>query len=80
MGQTINPCGLRISVTKDWESKWIYRKGKDDSILLLDSKTKKEKKDWNSHHLKIKTYTAFIRAVKKKVTKRTTLPRKKVLA
>lgn len=80
MGQTINPCGLRIPVIKDWESRWIYLKGNDE-ILVLDTKAKtKKNKTWNSHHLKIKTYTAFIRAVKKKVTKRTTLPRKKVLA
>ena len=35
MGQKVNPIGLRITVTKDWLSKW-YADKKDYAAFLLE--------------------------------------------
>ena len=35
MGQKVNPVGFRVTVTKDWLSKW-YADKKDYAALLLE--------------------------------------------
>ena len=40
MGQKVNPIGLRLGITKSWQSNW-YAEKKYGSILLEDIKIKK---------------------------------------
>lgn len=41
MGQKINPIGLRIGITKSWDSKWFAEKGRYRSLLQEDIKIRR---------------------------------------
>ena len=57
MGQKINPTGLRIGITKDWESRWFAKKGDISKWLLEDHKIRtllmKKLKDAAVSHIEI---------------------------
>ena len=37
MGQKTNPVGLRVAVTKDWQSKWFAGKREFGKLLVEDA-------------------------------------------
>ncbi|NIP30695.1 MAG: 30S ribosomal protein S3 [Candidatus Dadabacteria bacterium] len=41
MGQKVNPVGLRIGITKSWDSKWFAEKSKYTNLLHEDLKIRK---------------------------------------
>lgn len=54
MGQKINPCGLRIGIIKDWESRWESQSesGYDYYEAIKELKKLKTAKASFSHNLK----------------------------
>ncbi|MGI6665241.1 MAG: 30S ribosomal protein S3 [Christensenellaceae bacterium] len=52
MGQKINPHGFRVGVYKDWDSRWMAKKGQFADFIVEDDKIRK--------FLKKKLYTAGI--------------------
>lgn len=52
MGQKINPHGFRVGVIKDWDSRWMAKKGQFADFIIEDDKIRK--------YLKKKLYAAGI--------------------
>ena len=72
LGQKVNPHGIRIGITKDWESIWY----KEDEYYIWDSGKKKVRNN-NRNTANVKQFT---RRVMRKSTKRLILPRNRLLA
>lgn len=41
MGQKVNPHGLRVGIIKDWDSRWIAKKGEIGDLIVEDDKLRK---------------------------------------
>ena len=52
MGQKINPHGFRVGVNKDWDSRWMAKKGQFADFIVEDDKIRK--------YLKKKLYAAGV--------------------
>ena len=41
MGQKVNPHGYRVGVIKDWDSRWMAKKGQFADFIVEDDKIRK---------------------------------------
>ena len=41
MGQKVNPHGFRVGVIKDWDSRWMAKKGQFADFIVEDDKIRK---------------------------------------